>query len=627
MWFDFLLRTNNSRPNRKPRLRLRPALRSSRLSLEQLESRTVLSAYTAASAADLIADITAANTAGGANTITLTPAASPFLLTAVNNTADGATGLPVIAVGDNLTIVGNGNAIERSSATGTPAFRLLDVAAGGSLTLDNLTLQGGLAQGASSRGVSSEGGAIYNQGTLTLDGVTVENNVAQGMYPLALANAAGGAIYSTGALSLQGGTVLENNEALGAQTPKYLIGPGSGLHGGYAVGGALDVAGGTAAITDSTLTANTAQGGHGQTSIYAFGFGGTGGMSSGGAIYAAYGTTSLTLTRDTFSSNAARGGAGGGSGTLAYQENPYEYGISGGYADGGALDLYGGTLSAVDCNFSLNTAVGGQGGGLSPHGYPSVGGPGGGALGGAVDASADNLVSLSGGTLSSNSALGGQGGGGLTTAGVGGEACGGGAILVGGSLTGATITGNEAAGGAGGGIAPVGGQGGLARGGGLYLGDTSFADAATLTSLTITKNGATGGPGGSGKTIGPAGAGVGGGIYSDYFTTLDSAINATQTTIQVADDSPIVPGTTILIDSEVMTVTAVTLVVTNGPYGYPVAYDELTVVRGAGGTKPASHAFNATVSSLALDAFTLANLVNNNASTSNPNIYGQYFVI
>ena len=71
----------------------------------------------AATVSDLIADINAANTAGGANTITLTaPTTSPYVLTAVNNTTDGATGLPVIAANDNLTIVGNGDTIERSTA-------------------------------------------------------------------------------------------------------------------------------------------------------------------------------------------------------------------------------------------------------------------------------------------------------------------------------------------------------------------------------------------------------------------------------------------------------------------------------------------------------------------------------
>jgi hypothetical protein len=57
-------------------------------------------------------------------------AGTAFTLTAVDNTTDGATGLPVIAANDTLTIVGNGDTIQRSTASGIPAFRLFDVASG-----------------------------------------------------------------------------------------------------------------------------------------------------------------------------------------------------------------------------------------------------------------------------------------------------------------------------------------------------------------------------------------------------------------------------------------------------------------------------------------------------------------
>ena len=83
----------------------------------------------------------------------------------------------MIAANDNLTIVGNGDTIERSTAAGTAAFRLFDVAPQASLTLQNLTLQGGLAETWPSR-IRGRGGAIYNQGALTLSGVTVANNQA-----------------------------------------------------------------------------------------------------------------------------------------------------------------------------------------------------------------------------------------------------------------------------------------------------------------------------------------------------------------------------------------------------------------------------------------------------------------
>src|SRR6516164_1466913 len=86
------------------------ALRRRRLTLEQLEDRTLPSSYTAASVSDLVADINDANSHGGANTITLA-ANTTFVLTTVNNSTDGATGLPVIKSRDTLTIIGNGDTI------------------------------------------------------------------------------------------------------------------------------------------------------------------------------------------------------------------------------------------------------------------------------------------------------------------------------------------------------------------------------------------------------------------------------------------------------------------------------------------------------------------------------------
>src|SRR5262249_47637231 len=122
------------RPVRPPAAR-RPGMR---LCLEQLEDRTVPSNFTASTVSELIAEINAANLTGGTNSITLV-AGRTFTLTALPNSLPES--LLVIAANDNLTILGNGDTIERSKAPGTPAFRLFDVRAGASLTLDNLTLQ------------------------------------------------------------------------------------------------------------------------------------------------------------------------------------------------------------------------------------------------------------------------------------------------------------------------------------------------------------------------------------------------------------------------------------------------------------------------------------------------------
>src|SRR5262249_1936057 len=150
-WLSF----TRSASSRVPSRRQRPHLPC----LEILEDRTLLSNYTAASVSDLVADINAANQAGRTNTIALV-ANTPYTLAAVDNTTAGATGLPVIAANDNLTIVGNGATIARRTNSTTPAFRLLDVAAGASLSLQGLTLQNGWAFGS---GVAADGGAIFNQ--------------------------------------------------------------------------------------------------------------------------------------------------------------------------------------------------------------------------------------------------------------------------------------------------------------------------------------------------------------------------------------------------------------------------------------------------------------------------------
>src|SRR6516164_3824850 len=128
MWLNRLWQRYGIQPAASRRSRpATPRRRGVGLRVKQLEDRTVPSSFTAGTVADLIADINAANTGGGSNTITLV-AGTTFTLTAVDNTTDGATGLPVIAANDTLTIVGNGDTLQRSTASVTPAFRLFDVA-------------------------------------------------------------------------------------------------------------------------------------------------------------------------------------------------------------------------------------------------------------------------------------------------------------------------------------------------------------------------------------------------------------------------------------------------------------------------------------------------------------------
>jgi hypothetical protein len=345
-----------------------------RLHLEQLEDRTLPSNFFAVTTADLIADINAANAAGGTNTITLTaPSASPYILTAVDNTTDGATGLPVIAKKDTLTIIGNGDTIERSTASGTPDFRLFDVTSGASLTLENLTLQNGLAFGS---GSSAEGGAIYNQGALVVSAVTVQGNIAQGT-PAGTNNkgtilpsgpAAGGGIWSGGSLTLENGTLIQNNQAIGGLG--FFGGQfNPGAAGGDAFGGGLYITAGQANLTAVTVSNNSAIGGGGATA----------GHSYGGGLYLDNATA--TLSSDTVDNNQATqnisqlpalhygGGLYVASGTATLSGDT----VNGNLAGAPSITGYGGGMYLVAaakvtlCNDTVqnNTAIGSSGGGIA----------------------------------------------------------------------------------------------------------------------------------------------------------------------------------------------------------------------------------------------------------------------
>jgi hypothetical protein len=321
MWLSqlcqcWLARTAGARRTPTPR---RHGLR---LSLEPLEDRTVPSSFTAANVSDLIADINAANAAGGSNTITLV-AGTTFNLTEVNNTTDGATGLPVIAAKDSLSIVGNGDTIQRSTASGSPTFRLFDVASGASLSLANMTLQGGVevtynvSSPNGTFGPLAAGGAIFNQGSLSLNGVTLQNNSALGNNGPTYSEALGGGIYSmSGSLTLTACTI-QGNQAVGGDAAAPV---GSG---GAAKGGGVYVFGGSASIANVILQNNSAQGGKGGPSEKICGYGrcerraGAGGQAFGGGMCADglfSSPATVSLHNCIVTSNSATGGPSGGRG-------------------------------------------------------------------------------------------------------------------------------------------------------------------------------------------------------------------------------------------------------------------------------------------------------------------------
>jgi hypothetical protein len=426
--------------------------------------------------AQLVAAIDGANQTALPTTITLAPGTT-FDFTSPDNFTDGVNALPVIAA--DVTILGGNDTIER---TGGGIGRLFDVAAGGSLTLENLTLRGGLARGAS----TAQGGAIYSSGTLSLIDVAFENNEAHGDDGFG-ATASGGGLYVAGGSATLVNDTFSGNNATGGTGVLSMVAVRAGT-GGAASGGALEVAGGTVMLVNDTFSGNTATGGGGGGGSFD-NSGGSGGAASGAGLEAAGG--SVTLVNDTFSGNIATGGAGGNGGIGGN-------GGGGGTASGGALGVAGGSVSLMNDTFSGNKANGGSGG----SGFSSIiiGGPGGtGGTGGTASGGglyvAGGSITLANDTLSGNTATGGPGGPG----GTGGP----------GGLTGYSSAPVSVAGGPGG----PGGTGGTASGGGLYVAGGSI----TLVNDTLSGNTATGGTGGTGgnggnlSPVGPRGTGGNGG--------------------------------------------------------------------------------------------------------------------
>jgi hypothetical protein len=477
----------------------RAGRRYSPLILEQLEDRTALSNFNALTVAGLIADIKAADQAGGTNTITLTaPTSNPYLLIAVDNSKDGPTGLPVITGGSKqvtLTIVGNGDTIERSTASGTPDFRLFDVASGASLTLQNLTLQNGVAFGC---GSASEGGAIFNQGTLGLDHVTVQNNNATGSNGQNAKNTgraatpgadgAGGGVWSSGTLTADNGTLIQNNLAVGGNggnvSPSSIFGFGG--NGGNASGGGVDIIGGTAHLAGATVSGNNASGGNGGFGPAFSGNDGVGGVGSGGGIDVAAG--SLSLSNDTVQNNKAMGGGpgiaappdtngvgdGGGiyaaGGMVTMSSNTVQSNTAGDV--GGGLYVAGASLSLSNDTVNSNTAP--WGGGL----YVSANGPA-------------STVTLTGVTVDSNKATGKN----PTYSPLGGGLFVGGGTV---TLSSCTVEFNAAA------QAPGAIEGLEAVGGGLYMN----GGTVNLSGSLVEYNSATGGPNGNAIAAGATGGGI-----------------------------------------------------------------------------------------------------------------------
>lgn len=274
----------------------------------------VLQVFTATDAASLIAAINTANGNAVTDTINL---ANNITLTAVDNTIDGPNGLPSVTAAETLTINGMGNTLSRSATA--PNFRLLRVALGADLEINETTLSGGRADTGSVVVLqpADSGGAIFNRGTVTVNNSTISGNSALND---------GGAIYSTASTANSAAVNINRSTISGNST---------GDNGGGIANSVFSGAGplpnaSVVTITDSTISGNSANDGGGLSN-----FGQNGGNGSvmnirnstisgntarftGGAIYsrgqAIQSASTVTLTNSTVTQNEVTnaGGRGGG---------------------------------------------------------------------------------------------------------------------------------------------------------------------------------------------------------------------------------------------------------------------------------------------------------------------------
>ncbi|MFJ3233633.1 hypothetical protein [Streptomyces sp. NPDC086787] len=151
---------------------------------------------------------------------------SPACLYSVTSAFSGEDGLPPVTNPD-LTIHGNAAVIER--ATGSAGFRLFDIASGGILNMDNLTVTGG--------STATDGGGILvqNGGNLTTDAILVKRSRTT--------QRGGGVGVETGGSADLHNSRVFNNSSVGA-------------------GGGID-AEGNVTLLQTTVDLNRAQGGGG----------------------------------------------------------------------------------------------------------------------------------------------------------------------------------------------------------------------------------------------------------------------------------------------------------------------------------------------------------------------------
>ena len=291
-------------------------------------------------------------------------------LSTVGDTTVGPTALLITGDVEIDGPVPSSGGLTLSPAASAPLMRLFYVAPDAILTLQDLTLEGGMAQGSAGAagegaggGAAGLGGAVFNRGTFTLSDSTLTGNQAIG--GSGGAGGGGGVGGGGGGLVGPGGT------------------PAAGAGGGGA--GGNEVAGNAGGFGGGG-------GGGGFNGSFGW-YGGAGGFGGGGGGAGGYAPTG-------FPGGAAGYGAGaGGNGGRALGGG----GGGGGAGLGGAVFNDGGSVIITDSTLAANLAIGGAGGVARGSGQAGAAGSG---LGGAVF-NRGGSITLVNSTLADNTATAG----------------------------------------------------------------------------------------------------------------------------------------------------------------------------------------------------------------------------
>jgi predicted outer membrane repeat protein len=386
----------NSHLTQRIRRRFRNHRAGRRLQLEALECRQVLSNIPVTTFADVVDP--------NDNVTSLREAIAEAAANSEADTIDVPAGTYQLESGIGELAIDDLYAVTIQS-TGGPATidalggsRVFSVAAGNNVSLDGLTITGGL--------IADSGGGIINRGVLSIHNSTIQGNRASGSGG-GLANA------GLGEVDLVNVTVLENRAGIngggianagifGDQGSMVITGGTFRNNLADANGGAIDNTG-EMMISESQFEANNA--------LYAGGAIGNGGkltlqdtefidntsIANGGAIFSldigAPFPGELYIANATFLNNASEAGYGGAISTWGTSK------ISGSTflenrasISGGAIDTYLGTLTIASTRFEKNTA--GESGGAiqnSNSAYLEI----------ADSTLANNMSTYSGGALAS----------------------------------------------------------------------------------------------------------------------------------------------------------------------------------------------------------------------------------